>query len=541
MLLDRRSFLISPGAAALLGAAAVPEMLRPPDHIAVQRENELVRLGKQGKKWTSGDVEVTADPNGNRIPVTLSAPKSGVSRIRLRWNTAIPEDVRILGDHWERSYGDLEWRGHFPDRLLPWYFLTSRGGSTAGYGVKTGASAIAYWQADPAGFTLWLDVRNGGSPVQLGERTLLAATAVMERSKPGESAIAFGRRFCKVMCEQPRLPLKPVYGGNNWYYTYGKDLSAAALLRDADLMAELSPSSENRPFLVLDMGWTAQRDGAGPIEKLAPGFSDMAELAEKIKAKRVRPGIWVRPLLTMESLPQGLRLSSKAPFSIYDPSAPDALARIEADMKTISGWGYEMIKHDFTTYDITGRWGFQMGPELTGSGWHFADRSKTTAEVIAGMYAAIRKGAGESLLIGCNTVGHLGAGLFELQRIGDDTSGREWSRTRKMGVNTLAFRMAQHNTFFAADADCVPLTAAIPWNLSKQWLDLVARSGTPLFVSADPAITGEKEQAAVRTAFATAAKVQHGLEPLDWMETTVPMRWKGEKGITEYRWYEDER
>ena len=60
--------------------------------------------------------------------------------------------------------------------------------------------------------------------------------------------------------------------------------------------------------------------------------------------------------------------------------------------------------------------------------------------------------------IGCNTIGHLAAGLVEAQRIGDDTSGREWSRTRKMGVNTLAFRMPQHNTFFAADPDCVPVT-----------------------------------------------------------------------------------
>jgi len=62
-----------------------------------------------------------------------------------------------------------------------------------------------------------------------------------------------------------------------------------------------------------------------------------------------------------------------------------------------------------------------------------------------------------------------------------------------MGVNTLAFRMAQHNRFFAADADCVPLTGGIPWELTRQWLDLVARSGTALFVSVDPAaITAEQ-------------------------------------------------
>ena len=77
------------------------------------------------------------------------------------------------------------------------------------------------------------------------------------------------------------------------------------------------------------------------------------------------------------------------------------------------------------------------------------------------LYAAIREAAGPSVVIGCNTIGHLGAGFFELQRTGDDTSGREWERTRKMGVNTMAFRLPQHGTFFAADADCAPITTAL--------------------------------------------------------------------------------
>jgi alpha-galactosidase len=141
-------------------------------------------------------------------------------------------------------------------------------------------------------------------------------------------------------------------------------------------------------------------------------------------------------------------------------------------------------------------------------------------------------------LIGCNTIGHLGAGLFELQRIGDDTSGREWRRTRKMGVNTLAFRLPQHGTFFAADADCVPITAAIPLRLTEQWLDVVSRSGTPLFVSADPKVTGAKERAAIRIAFARSASTQEvGLEPLDWMETTVPERWRAADQTLVYDWY----
>ena len=207
---------------------------------------------------------------------------------------------------------------------------------------------------------------------------------------------------------------------------------------------------------------------------------------------------------------------------VIDPTAPEAMEYVEKSLRTIHDWGYELIKHDFSTYDLTGRWGFEMGPELTNPGWHFHDRSRTTAEIISDLYKALRRGAGDSLLLGCNTIGHLGAGLFEVQRIGDDTSGREWSRTRKMGVNTLAFRMPQHNTFFAADADCVPVTKDIPWALTKQWLDLVARSGTALFVSADPEATGPAEREALKVAFAQASRPLPPAEPLDWMATTTP-------------------
>ena len=36
----------------------------------------------------------------------------------------------------------------------------------------------------------------------------------------------------------------------------------------------------------------------------------------------------------------------------------------------MTGWGYELVKHDFSTFDILGRWGMTMGAELTSEGWH---------------------------------------------------------------------------------------------------------------------------------------------------------------------------
>ena len=123
------------------------------------------------------------------MAVLIAAPKTSLTRVRLRWRGAFPGGCRFLGDHWERSYGDLEWRGLAGDRLMPWYFLASYGSVTGGYGVKTGAASICCWQADGGGITLWLDVSNGGGGVALGERRLEAATVVERKGQPGCSGM----------------------------------------------------------------------------------------------------------------------------------------------------------------------------------------------------------------------------------------------------------------------------------------------------------------------------------------------------------------
>ena len=121
---------------------------------------------------------------------------------------------------------------------------------------------------------------------------------------------------------------------------------------------------------------------------------------------------------------------------------------------------------------------------------------------------------------------HLSAGIFELNRIGDDTSGKDWDRTRKMGVNTLAFRMVQHKTFYEADGDCVGLTKDVPWDKNKQWMELLAKSSAPLFISAQPEVVGEEQKKFIRESFQEASKPQPIAEPLDWLTNPLPSRWR---------------
>ena len=152
------------------------------------------------------------------------------------------------------------------------------------------------------------------------------------------------------------------------------------------------------------------------------------------------------------------------------------------------------------------------------------------------LYAAIREAAGDSLILGCNTVGHLSAGLFESSRIGDDTSGHNWERTRRMGVNSLAFRAAQHDTFHAADPDCVGVTKDIPWALNRQWLDLIARSGTALFVSLSPDAIGPEQERDLRSALALAASGPPLGQPTDWLDTTSPAHWELDGKPAHFDW-----
>jgi alpha-galactosidase len=551
----RRSVLRGIGAVTCAGiaanaqAAAAPleakpsasffPILRQPDVVwAYSDEPGSIPLRRSGSAWTQESLSLTCKESSDSLQLTLSAPSTALSRLQLRWNFAVRADLRLLGDAWERSYGELSWQSIIPERAMPWYFLAFDGNVTHGYGVKTGAAAFAFWQCDREGVSLWLDARNGGRGVLLGQRSLELATMLTRSGQPDEDPFASARAFCRVLSPTPRLPKTPVYGSNDWYYAYGKS-SAEDILRDADLMAELAPSTGPRPFTVMDEGWEHN-----------PRFPQMAEMAAQIRRKGVRPGIWVRPLRARGETNQSLLLPAErfgarterhAGNLAYDPTIPEARDKALASIRNPVAWKYDLVKHDFSTFDLLGQWGFEMGASPALAGWSFHDRSLTNAEIVRGLYQEIRQAAGEeTILVGCNVVGHLSAGLFELQRTGDDVSGKLWERTRRMGVNTLAFRLPQHNAFFVMDPDCVPITDAIPWSLTRQWLDAVAASGASLVISPSPGILGADRRDAVRAAISIAASQGVKAHPRDWLDSRTPQTWQAGTGQDRsYEWLEE--
>jgi alpha-galactosidase len=502
------------------------DLLRRPDSVRARfGVRDLVKLEYEAGAWTCPGIRVSAEPaqagDHGELPIGVTNDGKDLTYLHLRWNGREREGALSIGDHWERSYGDLEWRGTIPERVMPWYFLTSDGSHVNGYGVKTSPSGFCFWQRDAEGITLSIDLRNGGEATELGSRELKACTVVTRMGSTGEPIWRAGQEFCRLMCPAPRLPTGPIFGVNDWNYAYGKN-TAAGILRDSDLIASLAPAGKTRPQVVIDDGW---QDPAR--------FPSMPDLASQIVSRNLDPGLWIRPLRPDKNvdaswlLPDN-RFGKGAPHNnlAFDPTIPEALDEVMKSARQAVAWGYTFIKHDFSTYELFGRWGFEMHGQVTRPGWHFHDRSRTNAEIVHDLYQAIRFAAGEhTTILGCNTVGHIAAGIFESQRIGDDTSGRDWERTRRYGVNTLSHRIAQHRTFSHVDPDIVAMTLAVDWKKTSEWMDVVARSGTSLFLSPDPAAITPEVKSAMRDAMAISAQVGTGF-PVHPTSGTTPEAWQ---------------
>lgn len=480
------------------------------------------------------DTVVETQLRDNELDLYISATYDKPKFIELHWDIEANEDILVLGDEWERTYGNLEFKKLSEnDRHMPWYFIATDKKSCFCFGVKTQPNSFVSFRYDKNGISAVVDCRNGGNGVHLGGRKLCLCTFVSSIYQNGDVFDNL-RDFCKKMCDSPILPKERIYGGNNWYYAYGKS-SYKQIVSDARLQAYLAEGIDNKPFQVIDDCWQPKKC-CGPWVPNRK-FKDMKKLADEIKSLGARPGIWVRLLRNKDrAIKKNMRILRKGKRSYLDPTVPAVQAYIRADIERIKGWGYELIKHDFSTADLFGDYGGSFKYGVTNiDNWHFYDKTKTNAEIVLDFYRLILDAAGDMLIIGCNTFSHLSAGLVHISRIGDDTSGYSWDRTRDMGVNTLAFRLAQNEIFYMCDADCVGIIKnKIPWEKNSQWLHLLSYSNTPLFVSCTNEID-DIQKADLKKAYKTFNE-PHEFKPLDIYDTKIPQRWLIDGEEVKYNW-----
>ena len=85
---------------------------RLPDNVIITTENGAVT-----------DAKVRFEASDSSLKVYLYAKEDKPAFVRLEWNTETPNGALMLGDTWERSYGDLCWDKFSGEFIAPWYFL----------------------------------------------------------------------------------------------------------------------------------------------------------------------------------------------------------------------------------------------------------------------------------------------------------------------------------------------------------------------------------------------------------------------------------
>ena len=94
-------------------------ILRKPDDIKIECEED------------NADCTVETEIRDEKLYIYVTAADARPSFICLRWNYRVTEPTRIMGDKWERSYGDMEWHSLNGEIFMPWYFLANSGDKTA--------------------------------------------------------------------------------------------------------------------------------------------------------------------------------------------------------------------------------------------------------------------------------------------------------------------------------------------------------------------------------------------------------------------------
>ena len=79
----------------------------------------------------------------------------------------------------------------------------------------------------------------------------------------------------------------------------------------------------------------------------------------------------------------------------------------------------------------------------------------------------------------------------------------------------------------------------IPFCLNKEWLTLLAKSGTPLFVSAPVGAFTDEEFAYMKEMYKLASEQKNVAIPLDWQYNATPAKWSIDGEETSFVWFDE--
>ena len=137
-------------------------IIRIPDQTTVVLSDREIEL-QDSLAFDGGFVRYDLSENkANGLRIQLKSSACGVRYLRMRWNISLESEsnVKVLGDAWERGYGNLYWGAINPERNMPWYMAISNGSDrcrnyvgrrTECFGVEVLPNCFALWNCDSEG------------------------------------------------------------------------------------------------------------------------------------------------------------------------------------------------------------------------------------------------------------------------------------------------------------------------------------------------------------------------------------------------------
>lgn len=264
-----------------------------------------------------------------------------------------------------------------------------------------------------------------------------------------------------IAVHHPRLKHDPVPMGWCSWYCFGPGVTAKNVTDNTEWIANNLPELK---YIQVDDGYQPWMGDWLDAGKAFGG--DVTTVLKQIQSKHLEPAIWVAPFVAspesrlfkehpdwMVKDADGKPLRSdkigfggwrQGPWYVLDGTHPEVQKYFRELFKTMrEKWGCTYFKLD------ANYWGAIHG------GVHY-DKTATRIEAYRRGMEAIREGAGNAFLLGCNHPIWASLGLVHGSRSSMDIS-HSWKSFKEIGKENL-FRGWQNGRFWWNDPDCIVLT-----------------------------------------------------------------------------------
>lgn len=283
----------------------------------------------------------------------------------------------------------------------------------------------------------------------------------------GARTALLDRVAAAIARNHPVTMFRPEPAGWCSWYCFGPRVTSRNVLDNLDAIARHIPALQ---YVQIDDGYQAAMGDWLSTGKVFGG--DVLGVLKEIRRRGFQPAIWVAPFIAEENsqlfrahsewfvmdaagkpLPSNVVSFGgwrRGPWYALDGTHPGARKHLEETFRTMRReWGCTYFKMDANF------WG-----ALHGCFRH--DPQATRIEAYRRGMAAIRRGAGDAFLLGCNHPIWASFGLIDGSRSSADIK-RTWTTIRRVARQTL-FRNWQNGRLWWNDPDAIVLAGDLPLN-----------------------------------------------------------------------------